>query len=141
MSRATPQMWTLARRLIEGESSQSGPSDQAPRPAGFLVCEKLSPQLATLMGRTGSRALLSRALALSTKDVSWLRAVLLTETGILEVSEGELKNAGAKEVADGSSVLVAELLGLLVAFIGNNLTLGLIRDIWPDLSLGDSDFI
>jgi hypothetical protein len=37
-------------------------------------------------------------------------------------------------------VLVAQLLGLLVTFIGEDLTLGLVREIWPKLSLDKSGF-
>jgi len=37
-------------------------------------------------------------------------------------------------------LLVAQLLGLLVAFIGENLTLRLMRDVWPKLSLEDLKF-
>jgi hypothetical protein len=36
--------------------------------------------------------------------------------------------------------MVAQLLGLLVAFIGDNLTLRLVRDVWPTLSLEDLNF-
>jgi hypothetical protein len=42
-----------------------------------------------------------------------------------------------KEIAEGSIVLVAQLLGLLVAFIGENLTVRLVREVWPKLSLSD----
>jgi hypothetical protein len=34
----------------------------------------------------------------------------------------------------GSEVLLAHLIGLLVAFIGEILTLRLIHELWPDLS-------
>ena len=37
--------------------------------AVFLVCEKLRPHLAMLMGNAGFRALLSRALALAKAEV------------------------------------------------------------------------
>jgi hypothetical protein len=101
------------------------------------VCEKLGPQLATLMGRAGYHALLSRALALARKNVDWLRTVLPTEAGILRVADDVLNKVDAKELTTGSMVLVAELLGLLVAFIGENLTFRLVRDVWPTLSLED----
>jgi hypothetical protein len=64
--------------------------------------------------------------------------------GSLEHS-GELEvQAEPEELAKGSVVLVAQLLGLLVAFIGETLTLRLMRDIWPKLSaniwdLGEGD--
>ena len=45
-----------------------------------------------------------------------------------------------KKLAEGSVVLLAQLLGLLVAFIGGNLTLQLVREMWPKIPLDDLDF-
>jgi hypothetical protein len=47
---------------------------------------------------------------------------------------------GPDEIFEGRVVLLAQLLGLLVAFIGELLTLRLVRDVWPKLSLNDLDF-
>jgi hypothetical protein len=44
------------------------------------------------------------------------------------------------EIFDGRVVLLAQLLGLLVAFIGERLTLSLVREIWPRIPLNDLDF-
>jgi hypothetical protein len=133
-------MQDLAGRLIAEEITKQKPSPEIVRPPAFFVCEKLGPQLMTLMGRGGYQSLLSRALELARKDVDWLRAVVLTEMGALSVADDVLKQMDAKEMATGSTMLVAELLGLLVAFIGDNLTLRLVRDVWPTLSLEYLDF-
>ncbi len=130
-------MRDLARRLLAGEISAQKRVSAAARPPAFLVCEKVGPQLVTLMGRGGFHALLCRALALARKDVDWLRTVLVTEPGSLGIADDDLKKVEATELTDGSAVLIAELLGLLVAFIGDNLTLRLVRDVWPALSLDD----
>jgi hypothetical protein len=37
----------------------------------------------------------------------------------------------------GGTLLVAQLLGLLVTFIGQALTLRLVRDLWPDAPFED----
>jgi hypothetical protein len=37
------------------------------------------------------------------------------------------------EVAEAGVLLIAQLLGLLVLFIGENLVLRLVLDVWPDL--------
>ncbi len=108
-------------------------------PAAFDVCEKLRPHLATLMGITGFHALLSRALVLANVEVPWLRAVHVKADGSLE-RLGELEAQAAPEViANGQVVLLAQLLGLLVAFIGEDMTLRLTREVWPKLSLNDLD--
>ena len=40
------------------------------------------------------------------------------------------------EIAEGEAVLVAQLIGLLVTFIGEALTLHLLHEAWPEASLG-----
>ena len=137
MSRATPQMRDLAGRTVAHEISQQKVLPGIIRPPAFFVCEKLGPQLATLMGRGGCHALLSRALALSRQDVEWLRSVLVTEAGSLGIADDVPDNVDAKELTTGSVALVAELLGLLCAFIGDNLTLRLVRDVWPTVPFDD----
>ena len=139
MSRATPQMRDFAERLIAYET-RGNKSSGTKTPAAFLVGEKLRPHLATLMGNAGFRALLSRALALANAEVPWLRAVHVKADGSLEGLDELEAQVDPDEISEGSVVLLAQLLGLLVAFIGENLTLRLVREVWPKLSLNDLDF-
>ncbi len=105
--------------------------------AAFHVCEKLGPPLATLAGNIGFRALLSRALALASDEVPWLRTVHVEDDGSLGGLDGLEARVSPKELADGEVVLLAHLLGLLLAFIGEDLTLRLTREVWPKVSLSD----
>lgn len=139
MSRATPKMRNFAKRLIAYET-RGKKSSETKTPAAFPVCAKLRPHLATLLGNTGFRALLSRALALANEEVAWLRAVHVKADGSLEGPENLHAQVGPKEILEGRVVMVAQLLGLLVAFIGENLTLRLVQEIWPKVPLDDLDF-
>ena len=136
MSRVTPQIWKVAYRLLAHERREN--HTQAIRtPAAYLVCEKLRPPLATLMGHTGFRALLSRALALTNTEALWPGVVQVKADGTLGGWDTlEAKIAG-KESAEASVVLIARLIGLLVAFIGEELTFRMLREIWPDVALND----
>jgi hypothetical protein len=136
MSRATPKMRAFAERLIAHETRANNSSDTE-TPATFLVVEKLRPNLATLMGNFGFRALLSRALVLTNAEVAWLRAVHVKADGSFEGLDELEAQVDPEEIAEGRVVLLAQLLGLLVAFIGEALTLRLARDVWPKLSLDD----
>src|SRR5450759_419446 len=139
MSRATPQMRDLSQCLIAYET-RGNKSSETKSPAACLVGEKLRPHLAALLGNVGFRALLSRALALANTDVPWLRAVHVKADGSFE-GLGELATqVDPDEIFEGCVVLLAQLLGLLVAFIGENLTLRLVREVWPKLSLNNLDF-
>jgi hypothetical protein len=132
-------MRDFAERLIAYEK-RGNKFSATKTPAAFHVCEKLRPHLATLMGKAGFRALLSRALAVADAQVAWLRAVQVKVDGSLEGLDGIEAQVNPDERAEGSVVLVAQLLGLLVAFIGENLTLRLVREVWPKVALDDLDF-
>lgn len=93
-----------------------------------------------LMGRGGFQALLARALVLATADAPWLAAVQVLADGELEGLAVAHARLDAAEFSEGEAVLLAQLLGLLVALIGPALTLRLILQIWPQLSLDDADF-
>ena len=138
MSRATPKMRDYAERLIAYETRGNKSSETKP-PAVFLVGEKLRPQLATLMGNVGFRALLSRALALANAEVPWLHVVHVKADGSFEGLDKLDAQVDPEEIAKGRVVLLAQLLGLLVALIGEILTLQLVCDVWPKLSLSDLD--
>ncbi len=128
-------MREFADRLVAYETG--GNSSAAKVPASFLVCEKLRPQLATLMGNAGFRALLSRALSLANAEDPSLGGIRVKPDGSQE-GVGEIAaKIGPEEIAWSGAVLVAQLLGLLVAFIGENLTVSLVREVWPKLPLDD----
>jgi hypothetical protein len=131
-------MRSVAERLIAHEA-KVGTSSEVRTAAAFPVCEKLRPHLATLLGNTGFHALLSRALALANVEVPWLRALQVNADGSLDGLDKIEGQAGLEEIAEGGIVLVAQLLRLLVAFIGEALTMGMLREIWPKLSFDNLD--
>ena len=137
MSRATPKMRDFAEQLIAYESTENkSPGIEAP--VTLRVVGKLRPQLANLMGNAGFRALLSRSLALAAEEAPWLRAAHVKEDGTLGgVDELEAK-VRPDDFYEGRVVLVAQLLGLLAAFIGEKLTLQVVGGVWPHLSFNGS---
>ena len=140
MSLATPKLLNVAERLIAYEAKENK-SSRTESKADFAVIVKLRPQLATLMGDAGFRALVSRALALTHGEIPELRTVHLNADGSVELPESmEKARVDPELIARGRLVLLAHLLYLLVAFIGETLTLQLLREIWPKLSSKASDF-
>lgn len=132
-------MRNFANRLISYEMLGNKSSETTIAPA-LQVCEKLRSHLTTLMGIGDFRGLLSRALALANEEVRWLRAVHVKKDGTLEGLEELYAQLDPEEIFEGSIVLVAQLLGLLGAFIGENLTLRLVREVWPKVPLNDLEF-
>jgi len=139
MSRATPKARDFAERLIAYETRENR-SSETKIPAACFVGEKLRPQLATLMGNVGFRALLSRALALANAEVPWLVAVHVNADGSFEGLDKLGAQVDPDEIFEVCVVLLAQLLGLLVAFIGEELTLRLVLEVWPKLPLKQLDF-
>jgi hypothetical protein len=122
----------LAQRLLAYEAVAGENSERA-ESAAFRVCAKLRRPLITLAGVAGFRSLLSRALTLARAEVSSLSAVQVAADGSLE-GLGELESQTDKEQArDGGAILIAQLIGLLLTFIGEGLTLRLVQDVWPEV--------
>ena len=127
-----PKLKQFARRLLDYEVAPGQAADAKETPA-FRVCEKLRGPLGKLMGVGGFRSLLARSLALAGAEVPWLGTLQIKADGSLEgLNESEVK-LDWSATAEGEVVLVAQLLGLLVTFIGAGLTQRLLHDVWPEL--------
>jgi hypothetical protein len=125
----SPNARKTARKLLAHEAGIGKPSDVS-IPAAIRVCEKLRRPLSTLAGTTGFRALLGRALTLAKAQDPHLTGTRVQPDGSL-VGLSELRNK--EEDGPAGLALIAQLLGLLDAFIGQDLTLRLVADVWPDL--------
>lgn len=133
MNRATPKLRIYAERLIANEMSLNASSKSKPT-AAFIVIEKLSPHFGPLMGAAGFRALISRALVLASAEVASLRELHVKADGSFEGLNELESQANPEEISNAGIVLLARLLGLLVTFIGDELTLQLLNNI-NDLQL------
>ena len=130
-----PPIQNLARQLLAIEAAAAGPSNVDANRA-VLVCEKLRVPITRLAGAAGFCSLLSRAVALARRPTPSLEALRVGAGGLLTGFNEVGQNSGTAEAArDWGAVLVAELLGLLVELIGEPLTLSLLREAWPDVSI------
>ena len=127
----------LARRLLAEEAA----ADETSLTTGSTISrvyEKLRRNLCALAGVAGFRSLASRALTLAKAEAPSLSAMQVTADGSLQVpseaSEGDKLAAG-----EGGVILLAQLIGLLHAFIGEALTLRLLQDVWPNAVFDDCD--
>jgi hypothetical protein len=132
-------MRNFAKRLIVYGTSGNEPGETKTPPA-FHVCEKLRAHLATSVGNAGSRELVSCAFARANAEIPWLRAVHVKADGQLEGLEALHAQLPPEKLSEGEVVLLAQLLALLVAFIGENLTVRLVCEVWPKVPLNDLDF-
>ena len=133
MSQINPRWRNLTERLITFETKENMPSGTK-IPGACLASDKLRPHLVSLMGSIGYRALLARALGLAKAEFAWLQGVQIKTDASCEGFEELEAHVDPDEFSEGSVVLLSHLLGLLVAFIGEELTLRLVRQAWPKLS-------
>lgn len=134
MRRSNLQLRNLAQRLITHDAVEH-PLTQTKMPRLSLpVCERLRPELASLMGYGGFRALVTRALALAKAELPSLGVFTVNSDGSLEGPEASPSELTSGDIFEGQVVLLAHLLGLLVTFIGEDLTLHLLGDVWPKLT-------
>ena len=126
-----PESRRLAQRLLTYEAV-AGEASEPAESAAFRVCAKLRQPLITLAGVAGFRSLLARALTLARAEAPILSVVQVAADGSLKGLD-ELPPQTAKEQArDGGAILIAQLIGLLLTFIGEGLTLRLVQDVWPE---------
>ncbi len=135
MNTTTPAIKALARRLIAFEATRN-PSD-GPVGTTSRACDALRGPLAKFVGAAGFCSLLSRALAIAKAEIPSLNSVQVRPDGSLEGLEGVEQNQDA--AADAGAVVVTQLLGLLVMFVGEPLMIRLVQDAWPDATEAETD--
>lgn len=119
-----PTTRELAQRLLLYEEVERGHAPTKMEPV-CRVCDKLRRPLTTLAGGAGFRSLLARALTLAKQEAPALGAWEVKSDGSLAGMNGEAALSGA--------VLIAHLIGLMMTFIGESLTMRLVHDVWVDL--------
>jgi len=121
----------LARRLLADEAAADETS-LSEESAAFRVYDKLHGSLCTVAGVAGFRSLASRALTLAKAEAPSLAVLQVTADGDLQgLSEIE-PQIDKHQDGDREVILIAQLLGLLITFIGESLTLRLLQDAWPE---------
>jgi hypothetical protein len=132
MDKPSSSMRDLARRLLAASQTAAEPHVHE----AVVVIEKLRIILTKFAGAEGFASLLRRALLLASADVPALQSVKICADGRLEGFEQFVAEKGTG-VAEGEAAvaITSHLLDLLVTFIGEPLTLTLVRAAWPDTSL------
>ena len=138
-----PTMRDLAQCLLAYEAMAAN-SSGTKEPASLRVYEKLRQSLGEFAGAAAFASLASRALALAKPEVPSLVEAQISADGSLRgVGEFEPhididKNQARDDQADERGVvLIARLLGLLLDFLGEALTISLLKVKWPGAVFDD----
>ncbi len=147
MPEVSPAARTLARHVLLYEAGgRAEPAALAE--AAARADARLRGRLADLIGLVGYTTLVDRAVRLARAESPARErgAVDAGETGAEEegglrgVREFARASGGDPAVAEANlSALLAHVIGLLSLFIGEDLTLRLVRDAWPELAHGPDE--
>ncbi|HUY32097.1 MAG TPA: hypothetical protein VMV69_04895 [Pirellulales bacterium] len=129
MDKPSSSLRDLARRLLATSQTASGSRAQE----AALVNENLRLSLTRFAGAAGFASLVRRAVALAGEELPALRNATVSADGHLEGLESLARLAGS-EGSEAVLAVTAQLLGLLVTFIGEPLMLRLVREAWPETS-------
>lgn len=124
----------LARWILDREISTPEGAIEA---VAQRACQKLYTRLASLITMAGTQAFLDRALHMARAEfpsLDGLRAGSSPDTCLDGIDEA-LRGLGPEEAREVLVSVFANLIELLVTFIGEHLTLHVVRDIWPDAPL------
>jgi hypothetical protein len=128
-----PHTRDLAQRLIAYESA-AGKTSEPTKLAAFRVCESLRLPLSALAGVAGFRSLLSRALTLARAEAPSLGAVEVAADGSLQGLDELEPQTDKDQAREAGVILIAQLIGLLLFFVGEGVTLRLvISEVLPHL--------
>ncbi len=83
----------------------------------------------------GTRALLARSLHVARAEFPFLQAIRAgsDSDAFLLTLNARMDDVDPREAGDGLKAILGIPLDLLVGFIGEDLTLSLVRQVWPDL--------
>lgn len=129
---SAPVMRDLAHRLLTYEAGAGKTSEPMESPT-LRVYEKLRQGLGEFAGVAGFQSLAFRALVLARTEAPELSTVRVAPDGSIHgLSEIETQFEIDKDLAGkGGFILITCLLGLLRTFLGEALTLSLLRSAWP----------
>jgi hypothetical protein len=126
-----PESRHLAQRLLTYEAV-AGETSEPAESAAFRVCAKLRRPLIILAGVAGFRSLLSRALTLARAEAPSLSTVQVAADGSLQGLDDLEPQIDKEQAREGGAILIAQLIDLLLTFIGEGLTLRMVQDVWPE---------
>ena len=127
----------LARRILACEEDAR---DSPQAHAASRAIEKLRLHLTKFVGTAGFQTLLARSLSLAKAQVDWLGPIQVTTDGALTGLQEAAQTRDVNEARKGETALLTQLLALLITFIGEPITLRMVRDIWPHARWDDQSY-
>jgi len=130
----SPETNDLARSLLAYEAAAGVSSEPAQAPI-VRICEKLRGPLSTLAGVAGYRSLLVRALTLARAEAPTLGHLQVADNGSLQGFQDLVSQSDKDRALEAGVLLTTQLVGLFLTLLGGALTLQLVQDVFPNLTV------
>ncbi len=140
MERSSPYFRDLACQMLAYEAGGKESSEEMAE-VGQRICQKLDQQMTKLIGPAGLSALTSRALYLARVEFPFLNGVSIEtqEKTCLEGLRESVVGRPPTEAVSAIEAIFANFVWLLMTFIGEDLALRQVRNIWPEISPDGAD--
>jgi hypothetical protein len=134
MTAPLPEVRALARSLLEKERTGDALADLLETTETLL--DHLAKRITPLVGGGGFHLLLQRALKRAAGRHPWLVAIEIDKEapGRLSGAADAAREVTTEDAAAAAEALLAELIGLLVRFLGADIALRLVRQSFPGVS-------
>lgn len=120
-----------AKRLLASEGASAGGGTESAAAAG-RVYDKLDAHLAPLLGRAGVQALFARSAKMSHGGLASLAELAAALEGSTKLSAW-LQSLDPAVATETAAVLFGAFLELITTFIGERLTVQVLRSAWPTI--------
>lgn len=143
MRYATPRLRRAATRLLVQEAGGDPATSEGLAAASGRLFDRLSDQLATVIGPVGVQAIFLRAVNMRKAELAFLdERIVPRERGDnpAEFLRQCLREQKPEVIQEVSVILFATFTGLLITVIGERLSWSLLQQIWPDTLLPEAEF-
>jgi hypothetical protein len=129
----------FAKHALVAATGVAAPDPAQLASAFDLLCARLRTQLQPIFGNDAITALFRRSVRIGTLEFAWLADIIPRDTELCSVDG--LDKIGAhlepELIAEGLAAVLANDVGLLSTFIGDDLVMPLIEEAWSTASLRD----
>jgi hypothetical protein len=127
------EMLALSARVLACERARH-PGEREWSVPVLAAFHQLHDTMSNLVGGVGFDAIVRRAIQLTRREHAWLEPVPIGAPVEIERLADQGNRVDEREATEGVTVLFAMVLQLLSTFIGGELTLRQVRQIWAELS-------
>jgi hypothetical protein len=138
MPSSSPRLRRFVNRALVDATGAAEPDCSQIAAAFTSLCTRLRQRLQPLFGTTAVAALFARGLHVAALEFAWLPEIV-GQNGEARLADGTASVAqlDVRGLQDGLAAALADTIGLLCAFIGEELVLPFVQEAWGTATLAE----